>query len=193
MALKATVYRAALDVSDIDRGYYASHTLTLARHPSETDERLMIRLLAFALFAAEGLEFGRGLSTDDEPDLWLKDRTGQILHWIDVGLPDERRLRRAAGRARRVSLLAYGQRALEVWWQKNVAALSQLRGLAVWVLPDDAVRALGAMASRNMALQCVIQEGQVVLTGADTMVTVEPEPRQRAEDDGPAAFSRGPR
>ena len=96
MALKATIYKAAVQVADIDRGYYADHELTLARHPSETEPRLMLRLLAFALNAAEGLEFGRGISTDDEPDLWQRDATGRILHWIDLGLPDERRLRRAA-------------------------------------------------------------------------------------------------
>ena len=114
MALKATIYKAAVQVADIDRGYYADHELTLARHPSETEPRLMLRLLAFALNAAEGLEFGRGISTDDEPDLWQRDATGRILHWIDLGLPDERRLRRAAGRADRVTLYAYGRRSLRI-------------------------------------------------------------------------------
>jgi uncharacterized protein YaeQ len=179
MALKATVYKAELSVSDIDRSYYATHTITLARHPSETEERLMIRLLAFVMHAHEALEFGRGLSTEDEPDLWQKDQTGEIQHWIEVGLPDERRLRRATGRARRVSLIAYGQRSLDVWWKKNQAALSRLTGLTVWVLPDDTVKALGGLAARNMELQCVIQDGQVVLSNADTYLNIEPEQRQR--------------
>ena len=100
MAIKSTIFRAILGVSDLDRGYYAEHNLTLARHPSETDERMMVRILAFALNADERLQFGRGISTDDEPALWLKDDTGRILKWIEVGLPDERLLRRAAGRPR---------------------------------------------------------------------------------------------
>lgn len=179
MALKSTIYKVALQVSDIDRGYYADHALTVARHPSETEERLMVRLLAFALNAHPALEFGRGLSTDDEPDLWLKDDTGSIVHWIEVGLPEERRLRRAAGRARQVTLIAYGQRALEVWWKKHEGALARLGELAVWTLPDDAVKALGELAARNLELQCVVQEGQVMLGNAARSVSVDPEVRQR--------------
>lgn len=179
MALKSTVYKAELDVSDIDRGYYGSHALTVARHPSETEERLMVRLLAFVMHADPTLEFGRGLSTDDEPDLWLKDATGAIEHWIEVGLPDERRLRRAAGRARRVTLLAYGQRALTVWWRKNEAAVSRLSDLTMWVLPESALTALGGLAVRNMSLQCVVQEGEIMLSNGETHLTVAPELRQR--------------
>ena len=174
MALKATVYKVELEISDIDRGYYGSHTLTLARHPSETEERLMIRLLAFALHADERLEFGRGLSTDDEPDLWLRDDTGAIQLWIDVGLPDERRLRKAAGRARELVLLAYGQRAMDVWWRKNSADLLRLQSLTVWALPDEAVQDLARLAHRNMTLQCTIQEGQVAFSDASEYLVVQP-------------------
>src|SRR5664279_1025335 len=102
MALKATIFRAELAVADLDRNYYGTHSLTLARHPSETDERMMVRLLAFALHADDALAFGRGLAAEDEADLVQKDLTGAIRLWIDVGLPDERSLRRAAGRAARV-------------------------------------------------------------------------------------------
>ncbi len=117
MALKSTIFKVELSVADIDRGYYGDHALTIARHPSETDERMMVRLLAFALHADAALAFGRGLSTEDEPDLWQRDLTGTIERWIDVGLPDERDLRRACGRAREVSVLAYGGRAVELWWE----------------------------------------------------------------------------
>ena len=103
MALKATIFKADLQIADMDRSYYANHALTIARHPSETDERMMVRVLAFALNAHERLEFGKGLSSDDAPDLWLKDLTGAIECWIDVGLPDERRGRGACGRAGRVA------------------------------------------------------------------------------------------
>ena len=161
MALKATVYKAELQVSDIDRGYYGSHALTLARHPSETEERLMIRLLAFAMHAGADLEFGRGLSTDDEPDLWQKDPTGEIQHWIDLGLPDERRLRKASGRARALTLITYGQRSLDVWWPKNAGALARLPTLTVWSLPDETVAALASLAARNMAVQFTRQDGQM--------------------------------
>jgi uncharacterized protein YaeQ len=174
MALKATVYRAELAVSDIDRGYYATHSLTLARHPSETEQRLMIRLLAFALHAEERLSFGRGLSSDDEPDLWRKEDNGEIGLWIDVGLPDERRLRRAAGRARALILLVYGQRAAEVWWRKNQAALARLSTLTVLQLADDAVERLAELAGRNMTLQATVQDGQISLSDAGSYVVIEP-------------------
>src|SRR5512137_3173344 len=107
MAQGATVYRTDLTVSDLDRGVYAQHAVTLARHPSETEERLMVRLLAFALHADDALEFGRGLSTEDEADLWQRDPAGVLVRWIDVGLPDERTIRKACGRAREVVVLAY--------------------------------------------------------------------------------------
>src|SRR5688572_33449862 len=103
MATGSTIYRADLSIADMDRNYYADHSLTVARHPSETEERLMVRLLAFAVFAAADLEFGRGLSTDDEPDLWRRDLTGLVELWIEVGLPEEKWLRKACGRARQRS------------------------------------------------------------------------------------------
>src|SRR5512147_2812560 len=113
MALSATTCKAELAISDMDRHYYATHALTLAQQPSETDERMMIRLLAFALFAHERLEFGKGLSTTEEPALWLKEYSGEIRLWIEVGLPDERALRKACGRAENVVVLAYGGRAMD--------------------------------------------------------------------------------
>jgi uncharacterized protein YaeQ len=116
MALNATIYKAELQVSDMDRHYYATHALTLARHPSETEERLMVRLLAFALYADERLEFGKGLSADDEPDLWRKDYSGDIQQWIELGQPDEARIRKACGRAEQVVVINYGGRAADVWW-----------------------------------------------------------------------------
>lgn len=119
MALTATIRKAELQISDMDRGYYATHNLTLAQHPSETDERLMVRLLAFALNAGDRLEFGRGLSTDDEPDLWEHDYTGDILQWIDLGHPDESRIRKASNRSRQVQVVNYGGNASEIWWGKQ--------------------------------------------------------------------------
>jgi uncharacterized protein YaeQ len=179
MAQKATVYRAELAVADVDRGYYADHVLTLARHPSETEERLMVRLLGFALFAADELQFGRGISTDDEPDLWHKDPTGRILHWIEVGIPDERHLRRAAGRAEEVTLIAYGERAFRLWWEQNAPELARQARLRVIELDDAATAELERLASRNMRLTCTIQDGQVWLGDATRTVTIEPRTLQR--------------
>jgi uncharacterized protein YaeQ len=130
MALKATIFKANLQVSDLDRHYYGEHTLTLARHPSETDERMMMRMLAFALNAHELLQFGKGLSDTDEPDLWQKDLTGSIVQWIEVGQPDEKRLVRACGKADAVAIYAYG-RSAETWWDASAARLARARNLAV--------------------------------------------------------------
>lgn len=178
MALKATVHKAELQISDMDRHYYASHSLTLAQHPSETAERLMVRLLTFALFADERLEFGRGLSTDDEPDLWRKSLTGEIEHWIELGQPDETRLRKACGRARRVSLVGFSGRSFGIWWEKNAAALSRCGNLDVLELPAGTADELGALLARGMSLQCLIQEGEVQLMGDAGTVTLTPLVRQ---------------
>jgi len=175
LALKASIYRADLTISDLDRAYYAQHGLTLARHPSETEARLMVRVLAFALWADDTLTFGRGISTDEEPDLWARDATGRIRHWIEVGLPDERRLRRAAGRADAVTLLAYGARAFELWHERHAAELARLERLRIVLLCDADTAALSELAARSMALTCTIQDGQVWLSSAAQTVTLAPE------------------
>ncbi len=172
MALKATICRAALQIADMDRNYYAGHALTLARHPSETDERMMARLLAFALNAHEHLAFGKGLSNTDEPDLWQKDLTGAIAHWIEVGQPDEKRLLRACGRAHRVTVYTYGNRA-ELWWKPIAEKLARAKNLAVWRIPASASQALGRLAARNMQLQCTIQDGQIWLSDAAQTLQLE--------------------
>jgi len=179
MALKSTVFRAGLSIADVDRGYYRDHVLRVARHPSETDERMMIRLLAFALHADEALEFGRGLSTDDEPDLWNRDLTGAIETWIDVGLPDERELRKACGRAREVFVLAYGGRAVDIWWEDARNKLERLPQLQVSEISIESSRALSELADRSMQLQVTIQEGHVLVANGDTAVTVELAERKR--------------
>ncbi len=161
MAVKATIFKAELRVADTDRGHYATHAVTIARHPSETDERMMVRLVAFALNAAEGLAFGKGLSTDDEPDLWRKDLSGAIETWIEVGLPDARRLARASGRAREVRVYAYGGRAVEAWWAATGRDVARLANLAVFEVPQAASAALVRLAHRTMRLECTVQEGHV--------------------------------
>ena len=173
MALKATIYKAELQIADMDRNYYATHNLTLARHPSETDERMMVRLLAFALFAEEGLASGKGLCVDDEPDLWVRDLTGDIRCWIDVGQPDEKWIRKACGRAARVVIVSYG-RAADIWWQGVRDKLARQDKLTVLNLPADAAPALATLTARSMRLQFTIQDGQVWVTDGERTVQVEP-------------------
>ena len=174
MAIKATVFKAVLQIADMDRHYYADHSLTLARHPSETDERMMVRLLAFALYAVDGLTFGKGISSDEEPDLWQKDLTGAIKRWIEVGLPDERVIRKAGGRADQVVVLSYG-RAADIWWNENHGKLQRQHNLTVLKLPGETTLALAALANRTMQLQCTIQEGHIMMTSAAGMIEVQPQ------------------
>lgn len=170
MALKSTIFKVELQIADLDRNYYQTHALTLARHPSETDERMMVRVLAFALHAHAALEFGKGLSADDEPDLWRRDLTGAIEDWIEVGLPDEKRIRRACGRAARVSVVSYGGRVADLWWEQNQAQLRKLDKLSVIALPADATQLLAHRVERGMQINCTIQEGEVWwLSGGETL------------------------
>jgi uncharacterized protein YaeQ len=173
MALNATIFKAALQIADMDRGYYQDHTLTLARHPSETDERMMVRLLAFVRHAHEALVFGKGLSSDDEPDLWQKDLTGAIDLWIDVGLPDEKRIRRACGRAAEVVVYSYGGRAVDIWWDQTADKVARSANLTVINLPSSATQSLAKLAQRTMQFQCSVQDGHIWITGPESTVEVE--------------------
>ncbi len=179
MALKATICKAELQISDIDRHYYASHSLTLAQHPSETEQRLMLRLLAFALHADERLEFGRGLSSEDEPDLWRRSLTGEIEQWIELGQPDESRIRKACGRAREVIVVGYGGRGFGLWWDKNAAAFARQGNLQVLEIDAESTTALAGLFARSMRLQCLIQEGESQLSDEAQTVAVTPLWRQR--------------
>ncbi|MEO5573318.1 MAG: YaeQ family protein [Gammaproteobacteria bacterium] len=173
MALKATIFKADLSIADMDRHYYHDHALTLARHPSETDERMMVRLLAFTLHAGESLTFAKGPNVDDEPALWLRDLSGTIQSWIDVGLPDEKRIRKACGRARQVIIYTYGGRSADLWWEQSSSKLEVINNLTVINLAQSATLALAKLAQRTMRLQCTVQEGQVWLADADNSVQVD--------------------
>jgi uncharacterized protein YaeQ len=173
MALKATIFKAGLQVADLDRQYFADHALTIARHPSETDERMMVRILAFACHANEALAFGKGLSDVDEPDISLRDLTGAIDQWIEVGQPDEKRILRACGRARSVSVYAYGPGA-EIWWRQLGPKLERTRNLEVLRIPAETARDLAALARRTMNLQCTIQEGRIWIGEGERTVQADP-------------------
>jgi len=174
MALKSTIFKAELQISDMDRHYYQSHALTIARHPSETDERMMIRVLAFALNASEALAFGKGLSDTDEPDLWEKDLTGAIDLWVEVGQPDDRAILKACGRAARVLVYSYSS-VSNIWWNQTGSRVERAKNLKVVNIPAEASQALAALAERTMQLQCTIQDGQVWLGANENMVLIEPE------------------
>lgn len=172
MALKATIHRVQLQIADMNRHYYADHALTVAQHPSETDERMMFRLLAFALHADEALTFGRGVSTEDEPDLWRKSLSGEIEQWVQLGQPDEKSIRRACGRADEVILYSYGGHATAPWWAALSGKLSTLDNLSVIAIPAETVEALGAMAARSMSLSATLQDDTVWLADGERAVEV---------------------
>jgi len=174
MALTATIFKVTLQISDMDRNYYAEHLLTLARHPSETDERMMVRLLAFALHADEMLNFTKGLCDDEEPALWQKSFSDEIELWIDVGQPDERRLRKACSRAERVCLYLYGGRTAEQWWQRNASKLQRFTNLTVIELSETSCQEMTNLVQRSMQLQCTIQDGELWLNCGDQTVSIAP-------------------
>lgn len=155
----------------MDRHYYADHALVLALHPSETQERMMVRLLAFALHADEALTFGQGMSAADEPDLWIRDLTGTVSLWIEVGLPEEKWVRKACGRADQVVVYAYG-RTGDAWWDQHKRKLERLDNLTVYRLPVDESRAIGELAERSMQLQCNIQDQEAWLSSGSGAVRV---------------------
>jgi uncharacterized protein YaeQ len=178
MAIKSTIFKANLQIADMDRSLYASHALTLARHPSETDERMMVRLLAFALHVPAddhdgALVFGRGLSDSDDADLWQHGLAGELRQWIEVGQPDERRLARACGRAERVSLYIYSASS-SIWWAGVQGKLARLENLAVWQLPAAQSQALAALVARSMQLQVTVQDGLIWLGDAEHSLEVHP-------------------
>lgn len=179
MALKSTIYKASLQLADMDRGVYADHALTLALHPSETEERLMVRVLAFALQVPPddlrgALASAGGLSDVDEPDFWQLDLSGQLVHWLEVGQPDDRRLAKACGRAERVTVYAYSS-AVPVWWAGLANKLTRLRNLQVWQLPTAQSQALAALATRSMQLQVTVQDGHVWMSNGAHSVEIQPE------------------
>ncbi|MBI4651666.1 YaeQ family protein [Candidatus Desantisbacteria bacterium] len=172
MAPKATIYKVTLNISDMDRNYYAQHSLTLAKHPSETDERLMVRLLAFAMYADETLAFGKGISEED-PALWLKNLTGDIDLWIEVGKPDQRVITKACTRAKQVALILYGSSA-DIWWKNNHESLTHKTNLTVKQLPYATTQAMASMAGCNMDLNCNIEDNQIFLMSDETTLAIDP-------------------
>jgi uncharacterized protein YaeQ len=174
MAQNATIYKVELSVSDMDRHYYETHKLTVAKHPSETDERLMVRLVAFALNAHESLEMTKGLSTDDEPDIWQKSLSGELDVWVALGLPSEKVVRQSCSKAERVFVYPYGGRTAEMWWDKIKNSTNRFENLQVINFSEKDTGELAKLASRTMKLQINIQDGDVMVSAGDNIVNVTP-------------------
>ena len=165
MAIKSTVFKASIQVSDMDRSHYQGYDLTLALHPSETEERMMVRLITYALLADEKtddeqLAFCKGISTDEEPDLWQKTLSDDIILWIDLGQPDEKRLRKACGRGKDVIIVNYNDKS-DIWWQQNQGKLSRFTNLKVLRFAEEEVVALEKLCQRSMQLNVTIQDGEM--------------------------------
>ena len=175
MALRATIHKADLHVADSDRHYYGSHSLTIAKHPSETDERMMIRIIAFALQAHEDLVFTKGLSDTDEPDLWIKDLTDQIKLWIEVGQPDERRILKACGRSEQVIVFSYGGQTSKIWWDGIANKFTRARNFQVVAIPAEQSQELNKLVERSMVLHVNIQDSEVYVSSDQGQVTITPE------------------
>lgn len=173
MALGATIYKATVDVSDIDRGYYESRMLTVARHPSETEARMMLRILAYALYAGEHVDFGRGISTEDEAALWEINEAGDIGRWIEIGVPDTKTVRKAAGKSDDVVVLAYDEARIQPWWASHKGDFSKIDKLTVRWIGDEDLAKLAAMAKRSMKLAATIQDGIVWLADDTQNIEIE--------------------
>ncbi|WP_407333783.1 YaeQ family protein [Enterovibrio sp. 27052020O] len=175
MALKATVYKASINVADMSRGVYLDHAVTLAQHPSETDKRMMLRLLAWTLYADERLQFTKGLCDESEPELWIKNYSDEIELWVELGLPDEKRLKKACSLAKEVVLFTYDDHAARVWKTQMLNKLHPFKNLTIINVMDEVLDAAAASLSRTMSIQATIEDGQVWFSIGDTVVAIQPE------------------
>ena len=171
MALKATIYKADLQIADMDRHYYADHQLTLAQHPSETIERLMVRVVAFARFADEQLSFTKDLFETDEPALWQKDLTGQLEKWIEVGHPDESKIKKASARCPEVAIITYGHQ-VDDWWNRN-SKIKNMGNVSVWKLSQATTQGIQELCARTMQLQLNIIDGEWTLSSDKGSIAIE--------------------
>lgn len=173
MALKPTIYKAQIELADSDRNCFESLALTVARHPSETLERMAVRMLLYCLLCTRGLEFTKGISTADEPDLWIHSDSGEIQHWIEVGQPETARLRKACGRARQVGVYTFAKSAA-TWWKLNSEAISALPRLQVWQFDWDEIQAAASLLDRTVQLSVSVVGGIIYLDNGSASTSVEP-------------------
>jgi uncharacterized protein YaeQ len=178
MAINATIHKAHMQIADMDRQFYGDHSVTVARHPSETDERMMVRLLALALHLPPNnhqgmLELAKSLWDTDEPDLWQKDLTGQIVHWIEVGQPDDKRLMKASGKSERVTVISFSH-STPIWWHSIANKITRARNLAIWQFPHEQAQALASLVKRSMQLQITVQDHAVWVGDGEQSIEVTP-------------------
>ena len=169
MAISSTINKLSLNIADMDRHYYQTHDLILAQHPSETDFRFMVKIVAFALNAHEDLNFTKGLCADDEPELWIKSLIDEIELWIDFGQLDEKRIKKACGRSKKVIIYTYSQRKAEVWWKQQASKLARYKNLSIFHIDADGIDQL---VQKNITLQCNIQDNEMTLINSDTQIQV---------------------
>ncbi len=172
MALKATIFKADVSISDMDRHYYQDHHLTIARHPSENDQRMMLRLIAFILNANEHLQFTRGLCDVEEPDLWQKSFSDEIELWVELGQPSEQRIKKGCNQSQQMTIYSYQDNSFEEWWKKEQHKLRLKDNLSLWTLSDELAQQLADLTERNMQIQATIQDGQLWLTINDQPLEV---------------------
>lgn len=172
MANSSTIYKAEINITDMDRNYYAEHPLTIACHPSESEQRMMVRLLAFILNADPALQFGKGLSVQDEPALWIKSDIDEILLWIDLGQPDEKRIRHACHRAKQVIIYTYQPRATAPWLKQIQSTLARFDNLTIKHLDQASVDNLSSLVKRTMALQCTLQDGELWINDDEQQINI---------------------
>lgn len=166
MALRSTSYKVDLNISDNERNYYATHSLTVAQHPSETAERMMVRLILFSLYAQDNLTFTKGLSEVDEPDIWVKDLSGQIQLWLEVGQPDEKRILKASAKSEHVVICAYSGQAARLWWQNTAKKVERAKNVRVISVPQSVSKVMATWVERSMALHINIQDGELMVSCA---------------------------
>jgi len=169
MAISSTINKVSLNIANMDAHYYHDHELTMAQHPSETDFRFMIRLIAFMLNADEMLTFTKGMNSDDEPELWQKSLTDDIELWVDFGQLDEKRIRKACGRAKQVIIYTYHEGKAKVWWQQQKEKCQRFSNLSVIHINAEGIEALH---KRSMQLQCNIQDGVIYLSDDNDSHTI---------------------
>lgn len=172
MALKATIFKAIIHLSDMDKSYYDTLNLTIAQHPSETDQRMMVRLIAFILNAHQDLQFGKGLSDEDEAAIWQVNYSSVIDLWIELGQIDTKRIKKACSRSKATKLYCYGSSS-NVWWSQVESKMQPFDSLTVEQFSQETCDALVKLVDRTMEFQCSIQDGQLWLTAGDETLLIE--------------------
>lgn len=173
MALGSSIHKVTVDLSDIDNNKYIDFSLTLALHPSETEERMMIRLLAFMFAHDENLEFSDGLNNPDLPDIWQKNLMGDVEHWIDVGQPDEKRMRKASGRSEQVSVFTFNSYKSEFWLEKISPKIKKNKKISIYTLQVFGDLKLESLVKRTMKFNCLIEDKTIFISDQEHRIEIK--------------------